>query len=279
MSDIHLEHASSEPVVADIIPADVCVLAGDIIQVKWLRSDRIDAESIAYKHKAYVFFNRLCGQFSEIIWVFGNHEHDDHNMEYSWNVARNFLADHSFNNVTVIEKSWIERRGTIFVGATFWTNFNNGDPLAMLHAQQGMPDYKYIYKTCEEAKRNRRQENTPITVMDTYSDHKIALAAIQQDIRDCTHVYPHVPIVVVTHHPPTFQAISPNFMGNSLNPAFCSDYEGFIHDTPEIKLWACGHTHYKFDTIISTTRVVSNPRGYLPAGQARRFKGNVVIDV
>ena len=68
--------------------------------------------------------------------------------------------------------------------------------------------------------------------------------------------------VVLTHHAPSYQSVSPQFIGNSANGAFVSNLEEFILDRPKIKVWAHGHTHSPSDYYIGDCRVVANPLGY-----------------
>ena len=48
-----------------------------------------------------------------------------------------------------------------------------------------------------------------------------------------------------------------------MNGGYSSDLSEFILDHPQIKLWTHGHTHEDFDYLIGSTRIVSNPRGYI----------------
>jgi pyruvate carboxylase len=45
-------------------------------------------------------------------------------------------------------------------------------------------------------------------------------------------------------------------------PAFASDLAALVREP--VKLWIHGHTHESMDYELNGTRVVCNPRGYLP---------------
>ena len=85
--------------------------------------------------------------------------------------------------------------------------------------------------------------------------------------------------VVITHWPPTKEAIHPKFDGDSLNPYFINDREDLVRAVGA-KLWISGHTHEAYDYLIGATRCIGNPAGY--AGEARRstlFVPDKVVEV
>jgi hypothetical protein len=70
------------------------------------------------------------------------------------------------------------------------------------------------------------------------------------------------PTVVVTHHLPHRQSIHPKYEGTRFNPCFASDLDHLVR--PPVALWIHGHTHESIDYVVNGTRVVCNPRGYMP---------------
>jgi hypothetical protein len=70
------------------------------------------------------------------------------------------------------------------------------------------------------------------------------------------------PTVVITHHLPHRLSIHPKYEGTRLNPCFASDLDHLVR--APVTLWIHGHTHESFDYVVNGTRVVCNPRGYLP---------------
>ena len=66
--------------------------------------------------------------------------------------------------------------------------------------------------------------------------------------------------MVVTHHAPHRQSVQPRHENDILKAAYASDLE---HLMGRSKLWAHGHMHNNSDYIISGTRVICNPRGYM----------------
>ena len=68
--------------------------------------------------------------------------------------------------------------------------------------------------------------------------------------------------VVVTHFPPTVEAIDLElYEGDPNNGYFINDAEPLVREVGAT-LWVAGHTHSPFDYRVGPTRVVDNPRGY-----------------
>ena len=68
--------------------------------------------------------------------------------------------------------------------------------------------------------------------------------------------------VVVTHFPPTLEAIDQAlYAGDHNNPYFVNDAEPLVRHVGA-RLWVAGHTHSPFDYMVGGTRVIGNPRGY-----------------
>ena len=85
--------------------------------------------------------------------------------------------------------------------------------------------------------------------------------------------------VVVTHWPPTTEAIHPKFDGDALNPYFINDKEDLVRETGAA-LWISGHTHEAYDYRIGGTRCLGNPTGY--SGEHRvswLFRPDKVVEV
>ena len=68
--------------------------------------------------------------------------------------------------------------------------------------------------------------------------------------------------VVITHFPPTVEAIDQAlYAGDHNNPYFINDAAPLV-EYVGAKLWVSGHTHSPFDFAVGPTRVMGNPRGY-----------------
>jgi len=67
--------------------------------------------------------------------------------------------------------------------------------------------------------------------------------------------------VVVTHHLPAPESISPRFVDSPLNAFFLCDVSDLVR-ARRPQLWIHGHTHDRCDYRLGDTRVVANPLGY-----------------
>ena len=81
--------------------------------------------------------------------------------------------------------------------------------------------------------------------------------------------------VVVTHHLPLAMSIHEKYQRSPLNPAFASDLSELVREP--VALWVHGHTHESMDYTLAGTRVVCNPRGYLPLEPNPIFDPELVI--
>ncbi|AGO81993.2 Metallophosphatase [Pandoravirus dulcis] len=120
-----------------------------------------------------------------------------------------------------------------------------------------------------------------LTVDDTNALHAAAVDFLNEQIaeaaaapEDCRQ-----PVVVLTHHAPSFKSIHRRYATSLLTCAFVTDLERLMR--PPVALWLHGHTHtasdYEVETCSAdgathTVRVVNNPMGYR---QERAYSGYV----
>jgi hypothetical protein len=67
-------------------------------------------------------------------------------------------------------------------------------------------------------------------------------------------------LIIITHHMPSYDLITPKYKKNMYNQCFASDCSKLFNN--KIKLWIYGHTHDPNDAIINNIRFVCNPYGY-----------------
>jgi hypothetical protein len=90
-----------------------------------------------------------------------------------------------------------------------------------------------------------------------------------RSLKACLERYPTTPVVVLTHHAPLCHGTSdPRYEvpERTINKTFASDQLALMGHP--IKLWAFGHTHWRTDLQIRSTRVYSNPYGYTARNEA-----------
>jgi len=62
-----------------------------------------------------------------------------------------------------------------------------------------------------------------------------------------------------------------------MNAAFVNSLDEYIIDHPQIKLWAHGHVHDRWDYMIGETRIICNPHGY--PNEPRVWDPNLVVEI
>lgn len=229
-SDLHLEFGSGWTLPSDI-DGDVMILSGDIISFK-------DYEPLA---------GFLENWKKPVLYVAGNHEYytqcpmDENEEDFK------YWLEENHPHVTFLLDEEISIDGVHFFGGTMWTDFSNGNSLAMQEAEQSMNDFRLI----------RNIDGSRFTPQDTVTLHndfvKKLVSWFEKDLSGSR--------VVISHHVPT---INPNtqYKNSPLMPAFNSLDMIEIIEKYQPTLWVYGHTHECDDQTIGKTRIISNQLGY-----------------
>lgn len=215
-SDIHLEIGKNYHPPVDV-EGDVILLAGDIINFKHYNPLKFSLK----------FWDK------PVIYIAGNHEYYDANMDISEKEALKWIG-RKLPNVHYLKNSAIEIDGVHFFGGTMWTDFDGGNYQAMRYAEQNMNDYAVI----------RTNETQKLTPEDTLKFHESYVEALirwfETDLNG--------PRVVLSHHAPIPGPSGLNRHGdNILEPAYTSRDMIKIIDKYQPALWVYGHTHQPND--------------------------------
>jgi Icc-related predicted phosphoesterase len=284
-SDVHLEFG---PITLDNTEgADVLVLAGDICVAKHF----VDGRPTYMQHLAKEyrqFFDHVCQEFPQVVYIMGNHEHYSGDVAKTYNILREHL---DYSNLHILEKETWQHQGHTFVCGTLWTNMDDSNSLTLSYCKDAMNDFREVLNSnrmvvrrvplymenllyTEDGKNGGKyikdekgalipngvkfkEEPSRWSPEDSVEDHEKMLNYIDHAT--------HEPgsYIVVGHHCPSELSVADCYKGNLLNGAFRSKLDDFIEQRPQIKLWLHGHTHHNFNYWIGETRVVCNPRGYI----------------
>jgi hypothetical protein len=271
-SDLHLEFGSI--ILENTENADALILSGDICV----------AYDFSQKPVYLKFFEQVCGEFKDVFYVMGNHEHYHGDFAKSKDLLQEHLSH--LANLHFLEKETHEIGDYVFVGGTLWTDMNSGDPLTINHIRSMMNDFiviknsnRYthrrvpIYKKDDagdylkdeygrmvEIGMKMKEEPSKFSPEDAIDDHKKFIQYLEIVLSQKKGKK----FVVVGHHCPSKLSTHPRYQNDTLmNGGYSSSLDFFIEDHPEIVLWTHGHTHHKFDYKIGNTRVFCNPRGYI----------------
>ena len=259
-SDVHLEFG--DLVLNNEDNADVLLLAGDICVAKELQYS--DSK---YYGRFHDFFARCAGEFKDVIYIAGNHEHYHGTYDETYRIMREQLAKHK--NIHVLDNETVHLNDTTFIGGTLWTDFNNEDETTMRSIAHMMNDFRIItapggrLSSWRDLDGNIRYNKEALKPQDVLNDHKALLDFIDSVVVSDRLITSEGKYVVVGHHSPSKLSTKPQYEKDwEMNGGYSSDLTKFIKDHPEIKLWVHGHTHHNFDYMVGETRILCNPRGY-----------------
>lgn len=255
ISDIHLELTKGWDLPSGSARPefDVLVVAGDLIPkmergVAWLL-ERVKDRPVVY--------------------VAGNHEFYGCDIDRTVEKAR---AAAQGTNIHVLQNDSLIIADVLFVGATFWTDFNlyGNQRLAMIKAADVMNDYRRIRK------RSYKQRLRPA---DTLARHLQSGDFIKRVTSEAHNKVRRV--VVATHHGCVREAVKNGTENDIISAAYTSDRTDLLTG---VDLWIYGHLHETRDFTVGNTRIVSNSKGYGPwyPGQTSdnpRFEPHFVVTI
>lgn len=186
-----------------------------------------------------------------VVYVLGNHEfYQTHDRP----VMDKILDEIEGTNVHVLNGESVEIAGTLFIGATLWTDFElfglNSKNRVLSHAAFNFNDYDNI--------RLVDKLFSPAFTPTTSSIwHEADKAFIQAELaRDYDGKK-----VVVTHHAPSLQCL-PVFERKDLISACYASHLDWMIEKYQPNAWLHGHIHYPNLIQVGETTIISNPSDY-----------------
>lgn len=243
VSDIHFEICPFFLPRMEEDAETVLILAGDILTAKGMGMKTVMGEY-------YGFLKDLNDRFKAVIYIAGNHESYRYNIDKTSNTIRSFLVDKDLPNIHYLDAETKVIDDVAFIGATLWTDMDKGNPVSMYSIQTGMNDFRVI-KTGPQYRKFR-----PLDAMGLHLKHKTFI------FDECKKYHAEgMKTVVVSHHCPSYQLVSPEYKHSHLNGGYYSFMDDDIFENgPDV--WFCGHTHSSHKITIGATDIFVNPRGY-----------------
>ncbi len=246
LSDMHLEFHYRTPYIAKT--GEILCLCGDI----GYPSRSLYKKFIAWAAREYK-------------WIFviaGNHEFYDkvmHQVIEEISAICSDLPNVTFLNDQVIDVKYgpdLSKEIRVY-GATFWADVSRGDETTIA---KEMNDYKKIY--IDDGGQPRL-----LTTADTIAMHVTARDNLERIIGESD-----VPLIVLTHHLPSFFCLHPTLRGSVVDEAYASNCDYLIRSP--VVVWAYGHSHKQTRVKFGNTIAISNPLGYpneLETGYIRKL--------
>jgi predicted phosphodiesterase len=241
ISDIHLEFLRKPPKIK--VEADILVLAGDI--------------GYPYSGIYREFLIDMNKKFKRVYLITGNHEY--YNCGKNMNASMEeideeiirIIKNNNLNNICYLDNSYDDYEGYRFVGLTLWSKINNS-----------------LYLINDFTKINEMN-------VELYNDlHEIGCEFLDYITKEVSSK----PIIIITHHIPSYNLIDPVFRTeeyNKYNQCFASNCEKYFREP--IKVWIYGHTHRNRETEINGIKFLCNPKGY--PSENKNIILNKIVDV
>jgi len=247
-SDLHLELTKTQiPIIP--VKGDILVLGGDMGDLS------VTNPKTTKNPKLYIFMKQVSQNFKDIIVITGNREY------YQWDKKGQLSMEQidiemakfysQFPNVHFLNKtSWTHPCGITFLGCTLWSNVPK---VYKKFAESHIFTYKFAYLA----------ENVPVTTEYTNKINHEQIEWLKNAVKPLKNC------VVITHHAPSLNFFF-GWKDAALQKALASDLDDFINNSPQIKLWICGHVHEIKEEMIGKTLVSMNCIGY-PGDQAKVY--------
>lgn len=265
-SDIHLEFQPSiNSIDTSIILPEmeddantVLLLAGDI--------------GLVYKAKGLLrtFLKNTAERFHSVVMILGNHEHYGGSVIRTLPKLREMIDAEGVENVHILNNDTITFDDVTIVCSTLWTDMDNHSPLCSMEATQTMTDCRVI-RTGTLSKPYDRK----FRPHDWIECHVNAKYFITEELA----LRRGQKTIVMTHHAPSWQSVSEQYIGNVVNGCYVSALDELIMQM-EPTLWIHGHVHSSHDYMIGDTRVVCNPFGYHGSSDLNKdFDNQMVVEL
>jgi hypothetical protein len=258
MSDLHLEFDAN----LKLPGGDILLLAGDIWGIRHMRNN--DASINKAKRAG---FEKFCtdqlSKYEHVLITYGNHEAYGDLIDDVEAVSNDFLREYAPNAI-FLNNEWTYIEGVTFFGSPLWATCGVGNPANEMAIRGTMNDFALIRTRQDRIEGDTTPNRHPAMKYRVFSPrdanklHEEAVDLLSQAIPTHKHC------IVFTHHAPSFMSAGGHsYYDGALDSAYCSNQHALIEANPHIHAWIHGHTHKAENYKIGSTRILSNPRGYM----------------
>ena len=214
---------------------------GDVLIIA---GDLCPLSEVALRQK---FIDGIKDNYEKVIIIPGNHEY--YFGEYSMEKNLSFIEEK--DNVVFLNNQSYEYNGIRFLGSLFWSG-------ATQTASRMLNDFRLIKN---------------FTVQTENFVHDYSVEWIDTELKKETKLR----TVVISHHLPLQECVSPRYVNSPINSCFSSDQKD-LFKSHNFDLWVHGHSHDFFDITHEGKVVVRNPLG-VTRQEINSFKGDFIIEL
>lgn len=265
--DINTKHIGKMLKKPDAGSEQILCLAGDICSTGDEKTYELFSDFIKYE----------CANYKLVLHVAGNHEYYSDGITDMKAIHQRFRSlESKFSNYRFLDNEIVEvkngDRKLVFVGSTLWSYVPD---FAKEIIRYEMNDYRFI-NVSKPVQINGEDKLLlrKLIVEDTQEFHNIAKKFIYEAVEKYKSD-PSADVVLITHHKPLWNEEEFANSFNLTQYAFESPLEYLMVEP--VRLAIHGHTHKKMDTIVNSTRIISNPLGYW--GECPQYDNNCVISL
>ena len=202
------------------IPTSVAIVAGDT------------GNGVQWSQRARDLLEKY---YDHVIIEYGNHDFECGSIGIE---EHPFVSERNIGNLRILT-------------SCLWTDFW-GKPSSWKHMING---FSYMKETKEIIENAKHEENVSSKCAERISSW------YRESRRQLLQKSLHRRVsIVASHFSPTLKGQHPKYIGNPLNPYFCSDDDDLVKNV-YADVWQFGHTHSPFNFYIGNTEVICNPLG------------------
>ena len=230
LSDLHIDHKNMfESPFENIEPsADILLIVGDTC-------------SIYNFDCLFNYVSTISPFFREVLFISGNHEYYTvrgiEGVDIEYLKDKLYFMEEKINNLTILDKKYIEIGDYVIAGCTLWSYFSDGE----------FPKYMRVHGFNKQVYNNLHQEDVKF---------------IKNTIHYCKNN--NKKLILATHYPPTKKFNENPCYKNNYMSLYGSDLDYLINGR-NVHTWIFGHNHgiiqKNINTLIRGTHVVTNQKG------------------
>lgn len=261
ISDVHLEFGRGK---LEIPECDLLVLAGDIFLPVTHSKKNLNMKLEKRNKK---FFDECSEKAKQTIMVLGNHEHYHMCFYDTAEKVRDWISPYS--NIILLDNSSTTFDDLCIFGATMWTDFNNGNPLAMMDAY-ALSDYSQIRKS------NYSEYPVEFITPDfIYRKNQYTMNQLKFFLDENVGKQ----TMIVTHHAPSWLCVDDVYKTDTVSYAYANvSLDNFLAYDNGPDYWIHGHMHKTHDFMHGKTRIICNARGYFGEEPRAKVTQPIIIE-